>query len=193
MRVLVLFAHPVETSFVAALHREVVAALAAAGHEVDDCDLYGENFSPVLTREERLGYHDVPANRGPVAAYVDRLLAAEALVLVHPVWNFGYPAILKGFFDRVFLPGVSFRMENGKVSPNLRHIRKLAVVTTYGGSRWRAFLMGNPPKRVFNRLLRVTIRPAAGMRYHALYDMNRATAADRGRFLERVRGAMRAF
>ena len=27
---------------------------------------------------------------------------------VHPVWNFGYPAILKGFFDRVFLPGVSF-------------------------------------------------------------------------------------
>jgi hypothetical protein len=33
---------------------------------------------------------------------------AEALVLAFPVWNFGYPAILKGFFDRIFLPGVAF-------------------------------------------------------------------------------------
>jgi NAD(P)H dehydrogenase (quinone) len=42
-----------------------------------------------------------------VQGYVDRVLAAQALVLVFPVWNFGFPAILKGFFDRVFLPGVS--------------------------------------------------------------------------------------
>ena len=55
-----------------------------------------------------------------------RLQAAEALVLCFPVWNFGYPAILKGFFDRVFLPGVSFKMVDGKVRPNLWNIRKLA-------------------------------------------------------------------
>jgi NAD(P)H dehydrogenase (quinone) len=59
--------------------------------------------------------------------------------LVFPVWNFGYPAILKGFLDRVFLPGVSFRLVDGKVKPNLTHIRKLAAVTTYGGTRLRAF------------------------------------------------------
>lgn len=46
MRVLVLYAHPVETSFNAALHRQVVASLREAGHEVDDCDLYAENFNP---------------------------------------------------------------------------------------------------------------------------------------------------
>ena len=46
--------------------------------------------------------------------------AAEALVLSFPVWNFGYPAILKGFFDRVFLPGVSFDLlDDGGVVPAL--------------------------------------------------------------------------
>jgi NAD(P)H dehydrogenase (quinone) len=96
MRVLVLYAHPVETSFNAALHETVVQALRRAGHDVDDCDLYAEGFSPVLTREERLGYHEVPANRSPVDGYVERLLWAEALVICTPVWNFGFPAILKG-------------------------------------------------------------------------------------------------
>ena len=47
---------------------------------------------------------------GPVAPYVDRLLAAEALVFSFPVWNMGFPAILKGFVDKVFLPGVSFTL-----------------------------------------------------------------------------------
>ena len=114
MNVLVLFAHPVETSFQAAVHETVVETLSARGHTVDDCDLYAENFNPCLSREERLAYHDLEADRSAIQPYVDRLRAAEALILVFPVWNFGYPAILKGFFDRVFLPGVSFRMENGK-------------------------------------------------------------------------------
>ena len=61
--------------------------------------------------------------------------AAEALIFSFPVWNFGYPAILKGFLDRVLLPGVSFRLVDGQVRPNLTHIQKLAAVTTYGGTR----------------------------------------------------------
>jgi len=58
LKVHVLFAHPVEDSFQAALHRTVVETLAASGHTVDDCDLYAEGFQPVLTRKERLEYHD---------------------------------------------------------------------------------------------------------------------------------------
>src|SRR4029079_6105591 len=58
MRVLLLYAHPVETSFNAALHDGILTALKGAGHIVDDCDLYAENFDPRLTREERLGYHE---------------------------------------------------------------------------------------------------------------------------------------
>lgn len=142
MRVLVLYAHPVETSFQAALHRRVVEALTRAGHKVDDCDLYAEDFQPVLTREEQLGYHAIPENRVPVARYVDRLLAAEALVIVSPVWNFAFPAILKGWFDRVLLPGVSFRLVDGKVEPALTNIRAVLAFTSYGSSRWGAMLMG---------------------------------------------------
>jgi putative NADPH-quinone reductase len=100
MRVLVIYCHPVESSYNAALHSEVVAQLKTAGHEVDDCDLYAEGFNPVMSREERLGYHEVPENERPVQTYVDRLRSAEALVFCFPTWCFGLPAMLKGYFDR---------------------------------------------------------------------------------------------
>ena len=191
-RAMVLFAHPCAESFSAALHRTVVDTLADRGWQVDDCDLYAEGFGPVLTAEERRGYHEVGPNVAPVAGYVERVQAAEALVLVFPVWNFGFPAMLKGFFDRVFLPGVSFRLEDGFVKPNLTHVKRLAAVTTYGGTRLRAVMAGDPPRHVVRRAIWHVCRPEK-MRYLALYDMNRATDADRGRFLGRVAGEMGRF
>lgn len=193
MKVLVLFAHPVETSFNAAIHRTVVEALREAGHDVDDCDLYAEGFDPVLTREERLGYHTVPANRAPVEDYVRRVLAAEAIVICSPVWNFGFPAILKGFFDRVFLPGVSFRMVEGGWRPSLHNVRKLAAVMTYGGSRWRATLVGDPPRKVVKRSIRAVISPTGSVKYLAHYDMNNTTPERRAAFLAKVRQEMARF
>ncbi|MCX5496822.1 NAD(P)H-dependent oxidoreductase [Kaistia dalseonensis] len=193
MRVLVVYAHPVETSFNAAVHRTVVEALEKAGHEVDDCDLNAEGFDPVLSREERLNYHDLDVNRRNVDPYVQRLLNAEALVICHPVWNFGFPAILKGFFDRVFLPGVSFRMENGIVKPNLHNITKLAAVVTYGGARWRAFAVGDPPRKIVKRVFGALIKPFGPVLYLAHYDMNRSTDATRAAFLKKVAAAMERF
>ncbi len=192
MRVFVLYAHPNPESFGAALHATVVEALRAAGHEVDDCDLYSEGFDPLLSRAERVGYHDLATNTDPVAGYVARVQAAEALVLCFPVWNFGYPAILKGFFDRVFLPGISFKLVDGKVRPNLWNIRRLVAVTTYGGTRWRALLMGDPPRKAVCRVLRAVCHPTARPRYLAHYDMNRATPEGRAAFLARVEAQMRA-
>ncbi len=191
-RALVIFAHPCEESFSAALHRCVVDRLTQRGWDVDDCDLNAEGFSPVLTEEERRGYHDEGPNIAPVASYVERLQKAQALVLVFPVWNFGYPAILKGFFDRVFLPGVSFKLEDGKVRPNLTQIRKLAAVTTYGGARTRALLVGDPPRKVVTRAVWHVCRPDK-TRYLALYDMNRATDQARQRFLSKVDAEMERF
>lgn len=193
MKILVLYAHPVETSFNAGLHRTIVERLEAAGHTVDDCDLYAEDFDPRLTRAERLGYHD---QRGPddaVAAYVERLREAEALVLSFPVWNYGYPAIMKGFFDRVFLPGVSFKLVDGKVRPTLHNIRKLAAITTYGGSRFRAVLMGDPPRKLVNRMLRATIKPGASVAYLAHYSMNLSTDGTRDAFMAKVAARMDQF
>lgn len=193
MKILVLHAHPVETSYNAALHRAIVDRLAARGHDVDDCDLYAEDFDPRLTREERLAYHDIGPNLAAVASYVDRVRAADALVLSFPVWNFGYPAILKGFFDRVFVPGVSFQMVDGKVESCLTNIGRVATVTTYGAARWRAFVMGDPPRKVVQRLLRATVRPGAAFTYLAHYDMNRSTPKSREAFMARVARTMDRF
>ena len=191
-RAFVVFAHPVPESFSAALHKVVIDTIGGRGWEVDDCDLYAENFSPALSAEERRGYHDEPRNIEPVREYVHRLTCADALILVFPVWIFGFPAILKGFFDRVCVPGVSFRLENGKVYPNLTQIRKLAAVTTYGGTRLRAIGAGDPPRRIVKRAVRFYCQPDK-LRYLALYDMNRADDKRRARFLERVRSEMERF
>lgn len=193
MRILLIFSHPVETSFNAGLHQLVLDRLRKNGHEVDDCDLYAEGFDPRLTREERIGYHDVGPNLEPVKGYVERLQAAEALVMSYPVWNFGYPAMLKGFFDRVFLPGVSFELRDGKVRPCLHNIRKVAAVTTYGGSRTRAVLVGDPPRKSVQRVLRAIVKPGAPIKYLAHYDMNRSTDETRARFKEKVEAAMDRF
>ncbi len=190
MKALVLFAHPCPESFGSALHTKIVETLADRGWDIDDLDLNKEGFNPVLSEDERRGYHEEPANIDPVREYVERVMAADALILSFPVWNFGYPAILKGFFDRVFLPGVSFKLVDGKVKPNLTHIKKLAAVTTYGGTRLRATLAMDPPRWTVKRHLWHVTRPAK-MRYLALYDMNRASDAKRADFLQKVGTEMR--
>ncbi|RWC38303.1 MAG: flavodoxin family protein [Mesorhizobium sp.] len=193
MNILVLYAHPVETSFNADLHRMIVERLTAAGHTVDDCDLYTEEFDPRMTRQERLDYHNQRGPADAVAPYVERLLRADALVLSYPVWNYGFPAILKGFFDRVFLPGVSFKLVDGKAQPSLHNLRKVTAVTTYGGSRFRAMLMGDPPRRLIKRMLRATVKPGAPVSYLAHYAMNLSTDSTRKAFMAKVAASMDAF
>lgn len=193
MRVLFITAHPVETSFNAAVHAAALRAMREAGHEVDHCDLYAEGFDPVLSREARLVYHDPARNRAGVEGYVARLQAAEALVLGFPVWCFNVPAILKGWFDRLILPGVAFELEGGRVTPTLRHIRAVAGIATYGRPRYMAWWIGDPPRRIVTRYLRWFVRPGAPITYLAHYHMNVSTDATRARFIARVERAMRRF
>ena len=102
----------------------------------------------MLTEEERRNYHNTEINTAPVQGYVDRLRAADAVVFCHPVWNFGYPAILKGWHDRV-MPGVSFELRDGKLWPCMKNVKRIATVTTYGATRKLAFLAGDPPRKLF--------------------------------------------
>lgn len=199
-RAFVLHAHPCRDSFNAALFERASEALARGGWEVDPCDLYAEGFDPVMSEADRREYHDLAINRSRVGPYVERLLAARALVLVFPVWNYGFPAIMKGFFDRVFLPGVSFTMsgadsgegDRGTLRGALHNIERLGAVTTYGGDRLRTFLAGNPPKRFVTRAVRATVHPRAKTRYLALHDMNNVDDAGRRAFLDEVDRKMEA-
>jgi NAD(P)H dehydrogenase (quinone) len=194
IRVLVLYANPVPTSFGAALHAQVAETLRTNGHLVDDCDLYAEGFDPILSYEDRAHYHDPKSNRAPVSAYVGRVLNAEGLVLVYPVWNEGFPAMLKGFFDRVFIPGVSFQLApDGSVAPGLGNLKKLAAVCTYGAGRLPSMLLGDPPRKVVKRLLRSTAGRHISCEYLALYGMNTSTVEQRTAFLEKIQHAFEAW
>lgn len=187
MRILYLYCHPLEESFHAAIRDAGITALKAAGHEVDLCDLYAEGFQPVLTADMRRDYHDLTKNRAGIEGHVERLHAAEALVVQFPTWCFGFPAMLKGYFDRIFGPGITFDLSDpANVKPMLRHIRHVVGISTYGRDRLRAFLVGNPPKKMITRYLRWFVAKDARIRYLALYHMNIATDAQRKGFITRV-------
>jgi len=185
MRILAIHAHPTKDSFNADLHRAVIARLAGQ-HEIDNCDLYAERFDPVIGPDDFRAYMDekVPAAIEP---HAERLRAAGALLFMFPTWNYGLPAILKGYLDRVWRPGVSFELRNHRPHPILRHITHLAVVTTYG-SPWayNKLFMFEPNKRVFMRGLGGLLAPRLRKLWLAQYSEDRITDAERRAFLARA-------
>jgi NAD(P)H dehydrogenase (quinone) len=189
MRVLVLFAHPLADSFAASLHRAVVDALAEAGHEVDDCDLYASGFDPVMTPAERRAHNTPHPELGAVEHHVERLHAAEAVVLCFPVWWYGMPAILKGYFDRVWVNGVAFHLRpGGKIEPGLHRLKKLGVVCTYGAPWWLIKLaLRDPVRAVIHTGIRGLCTRHVQSRFFALYSIEAKSSADTARFLARVR------
>ena len=194
MRVLVVYCHPVAESFAAAAHRTVLEALAEAGHQVADADLYAENFDPAMSRQERLDYLNTARNERLVKRYDDQLVAAEAIVLVYPAWWYGMPAMLKGYFDRVWLPGVAFDVTpDGKVNTErLRHIRRIMVVTTYGASWWMVRLaLGDPARKLIGRAIRALCARSCRVTWCVHYNMDRAEPEQLRRFLLRIRAAVR--
>ena len=193
MRVLYLYCHPLPESFHAAIREEALAGLAAAGHAVDLLDLYREGFDPVLSEDGRRHYHDESRNKAGLEDYVARLQSAEALVVQFPTWCFGAPAMLKGFFDRLLMPGVAFDLGDPKhVKPLLGNIRRIAGIVTYGRPRHMVWYMADPPRKIVTRYLR-WMAGGARTQYHALYHMNVATEARRQRFMVEVRAAMSDF
>lgn len=194
MRVLVVYAHPLETSFTSAVHTRVLETLRGRGCDVDDLDLYKEIFDPVMSREQKRNYVDVTKNTCEVAPYVERVRAAEALVLVYPVWFDGMPAIMQGYFQRVFLPGVATVIdENGLFHPNLWNLKRMAAVCTYGESRAGVAKKHDPTRRFVRGNIAALIEPNGRLEYLAFYGMDFSTASRRAAFLRRVTRAFSAW
>ena len=191
MRTLVIHCHPDPASFSSALFAEACAALRGAGHELRTIELYAAGFDPILSYAERLAYtSDTASLISRVQPHVDALRWAEHLVFVYPVWFHGPPAMLKGWLERVWLPGVAFMpatRKGRKTTPGLRHIRRLSVVTTSGSPRWWLWLIGNPNRRLFGRALRALCARDCRLSWLQLHDMNNVTPADCKAFLSRVR------
>jgi putative NADPH-quinone reductase len=187
MRFLVLFAHPDPQSFDAALHLRVLEVLRRKGHEIDDCDLYAEGFEPVLSLEERRKYNDDQAAHPEVQRHIERLRAARGLIIVTPTWMYGMPAILKGYFDRVWLPGVAFTMVDGKPRSSLHHIERFAAVVTYGAPRSiNETLTGDPHRRALMRGVARLLSPRGKKLFLAQYAMDSIGEPERARFIALV-------
>lgn len=187
MRALLIYCHPSPESFNHAIAETVTDRLRRGGAEVRVLDLYAEDFDPVMTRPRWEGYDRGSPDHVALAAHVEALRWADTLVFVYPTWWYGPPAMLKGWLDRAMLPSVAFNLpETGPITPALTHIRRLAVFTTCGASRWLTWAMGSPGRRILLRGLRSCCAPTCRRHFAAHYAMDASTPESRARHLARV-------
>ncbi|MBZ9766848.1 NAD(P)H-dependent oxidoreductase [Mesorhizobium sp. CA6] len=189
MKVNVVYAHPARDSYLASLHRRVVEVLKARGDEVVDFDLYAMKFDPVMQVDELKGHAGPSPAPADLQVYIDALQWAEACVFCFPTWWSGMPAVLKGYFDRVWRPGVAFELptDGGTIKPALLNIRRMGVVTTFGSPWWYTRLyMQDPGRKVLLRGLKSMCGRTQKHLYLAKYSVENITREEREKFARKV-------
>ncbi len=188
---LLVSAHPLADSYIAAVRGAAVRGLQAAGHVVDVADLDAEGFDPCRSQRE-WETRGEPARPDDVQAHAARLEWADALVLVYPTWWGAQPAILWGWLDRVWIDGVAFTRPPRvrRARPSLRNIRHLVAITTHGSPKRINAVEGEPGKRVVLRRMRACCHPRVRTRWIAHYGVDRSDDAERQAFLQRVERSM---
>ena len=185
MNALVVYCHPVEGSFCSAMRDAAISGLRAAGHTVDLIDLAAEHFNPVMSTSEwntyQQGNGDVPVGLERDVALVK---SAEIIVFVYPTWWGGLPAQLKGWLERVMLPGTAFVFnENNKVRPGLRNIRCIHIASTFGSPWLYVRFVNDNGRRILARAFRLNTSLRTKVSTSSLYAMDTATDASRKSFL----------
>jgi NAD(P)H dehydrogenase (quinone) len=180
MRCLLVTAHPLPDSLCQTLANTAIEALQAGGHDVVLENLYAQDFFPSLSASERAGYYKTPYDASFVQAQAQRLREAEALVLCFPTWWFGFPAILKGWFDRVWVPGVAYdhASDLGAIKPRLPKLKRVLVITSLGSPWWvDTFVMRQPVKRILKTAILGTCAPQAKFEMLSIYQSEKLTSA----------------
>ena len=190
MLIQVVHCHPLTESYNNALFRTIVETLEQNGHRVVATDLYREGFQPVMTERERQTYMDRSYDLSAVAEHAERLKRIDGIVLCFPHWWFAMPAMLKGWVDRVWGPGIAFTYDakDGHLAPDLRNIRLFGVVTSYGSPWWIVRLFaGDAGRKVLMRGMKPMCARRVRSFYLAHYDMDHSTPRSRQAFLDKVR------
>ena len=189
MKVLLVVAHPCHDSYTYACAAAATRGLLSVGHAVDTIDLTAGSFRPHMSRAERLAYEsDTPILDPMIRDHADRLLAADAIVFVYPTWWSGLPAALKGWLERVMVPGVgfTFHAQTGKVRPGLTHIKRIVGVSTYGSPWHYVKLTNDNGRRILTRALRMSCGWRTRTTWLALYALDTADADRRRRHLDHI-------
>ncbi|WP_019007707.1 NAD(P)H-dependent oxidoreductase [Cohnella laeviribosi] len=134
MNVLIIYAHPNPKSFNGAILNEVKRGLQEAGHKYTLIDLYKDNFNPVLIYNDKIRRSELK-NDSETAHYRELVRQADHLIFIYPVWWYSVPAILKGFFDRVFVSGFAYQYD-GMVPKGLLKGKSAWVIYTIDSPGW---------------------------------------------------------
>lgn len=193
MNCLIVRAHPLEENLTCRFSDFASRKLEAVGHKVSLVDLYAENFDPRLTAEERSSYYADEYDRSGMKDHINALRVAEMLVLAFPTWWFGPPAIMKGWLDRVMVPGVAFDhgKDFGPIVPRLVNLKRVVAVTTLGSPWWVDRLaLRRPVRRVLKTAVFGGCAPNARFTYLPFYQAEKATADRIARFERRIARAV---
>jgi NAD(P)H dehydrogenase (quinone) len=131
MRVHVIIDHPWKGSFNYAILEALTEGLLQAHHTVDLLDLNLEQFNPVFSSDELALYANGGSLDPNVSDYQKRLLFTNYLVMIFPIWWYVMPARLKGWMDKVLLPGFAFT-KGQFPEPLLTHLKGAMILTTSG-------------------------------------------------------------
>jgi NAD(P)H dehydrogenase (quinone) len=192
-RALVVYCHPSSTSYVAALRDCVLAGLDAADAETRLIDLYADGFTPEFSASERAAHLDNGTDPA-IREHAESLQWCNTLILVYPTWWAGQPAMLKGWFDRVFVSGVAWELPAGahRLRPRLDNVQRIVAVTAHGSPKYINALEGEGGKRTLTRSLRSMCHRFCRTTWLAIYNIDRCDDDARSSFLDRTEKAITA-
>ncbi|MFT8871858.1 MAG: NAD(P)H-dependent oxidoreductase [Sporolactobacillus sp.] len=184
MRVLIVYTYPNPNGLNAAIFRGAVAGLEEAGIAYDVIDLYGEHFNPVLIFNK--DSHRAQMKDDPdTAHYRELVAAADHLIFIYPTWWSGMPAMLRGFFDRVFASGFAYAYR-GLYPHGLLNGKSATLIYTMDGPAFYARLIRRSSEwhAVKGPIFHFCgIQP---VRRLVLYGVRHSTVKKRKHFLEHV-------
>lgn len=152
-KILIINGHPNKDSLNAAIAGAYRKGAEKSGVEVQEIVVADLQFNPNL----QFGYQKRTELEPDLVASWEKIMWADHLVWVHPVWWNGLPAITKGFIDRLFLPGLAFqRRENSVWWDKLLTGKSARIITTLDQAGWYYRLIYRRPS--VNQLKRGTLK-----------------------------------
>ena len=145
---------PHRRSYSAALLAAVTRGLVANGHSIDLIDLHADGFNPVTSASDLAAWRQKMTHDPLAANYQQRLIAADHIIFIFPIWWESMPALTKGFIDKVFVKGILFyEPKPGRpfvsLLPNIKGVSLLTVMSTPNFVyKW---IFGNPITKILFR------------------------------------------
>ena len=134
-KIVVINGHPYQESFNTALAQSYIQSAESSGSEVRYIAIGELDFEPNL----RFGYQKRMELEPDLLKALEDIHWSDHQVWIHPMWWLGMPAVMKGFFDRAFLPGIVFKSNKKGLSEGLLNGKSGRIITTAGDLSLQAY------------------------------------------------------